>query len=127
MIAFRCSGFKFHMTFSGFLKNRYLTGVFGFALAVLMLASILALYFLGPLKPPLIIHYDTYRGIIDFKGSIWDVYGILAAAFFMEFINFLLAGFLYYRERFLSYVITYFTLLLSILILIGVSVMVSVN
>lgn len=115
------------MKLGGFLKNRYLTAVFGLAFAVLILVSILALYFLGPLQSPLVIHYDTYKGIIDFKGSIWDVLGILAAAFFMELINFLLAGFLYYRERFLSYVFTYFTLLLSILILISVSVMISVN
>ncbi|MCX6702945.1 MAG: hypothetical protein NTW60_03715 [Candidatus Wolfebacteria bacterium] len=115
------------MIFGSFTKNRYLTSVFGLAFAVLMLAFILAMFFLGPLKPPLVLHYDTYGGVIDFKGGVWDVLGILAAAFFMEIIDFFLAGFLYYRECFLSYVFTFFTLLLSILILIGVSVMISVN
>jgi len=75
---------------------------------------------------PIIIHFDFFNGI-NFVGRKEEVFGILAVDFAIAAINFLLAEFIYQRERFMSYLISFATLVLSILFLMAVAVVSSVN
>lgn len=74
----------------------------------------------------MIIHFDAYKGI-DFLSTRGEVFGILLVASTMLIVNLFLANFLYRRDIFLSYILTFVTLAIAILILIVVSVIISVN
>ncbi|OGY63043.1 MAG: hypothetical protein A2745_03570 [Candidatus Harrisonbacteria bacterium RIFCSPHIGHO2_01_FULL_44_13] len=74
----------------------------------------------------LIIHFDSYRGI-DFLGSKGDVLGILIAALAINFVNLFLTEVFYRREKFLSYILAFSSVFLSLLILIAVVVIIKVN
>ncbi|MEK7634270.1 MAG: hypothetical protein AAB396_00070 [Patescibacteria group bacterium] len=108
------------------IKDKYLRVVF--ALSFLVLIFALAEIFLqfNKLSVPLIIHFDTYRGI-DFLGGKMEIFGILISSFIAIFINFIFSNFFYYRERFISYGFGLTSLGLSVLILIAVSVIMTVN
>ncbi|MBI5306703.1 hypothetical protein HZB04_03940 [Candidatus Wolfebacteria bacterium] len=110
----------------GIIKDKYLRAVFG--LSFLLLIFLLAIVFakLRDISAPLIIHFDVYRGI-DFFGGKLEIFGIIATAFIAVVINFLLADFFYWRERFLSYVLGFGSLAFVILILIAVGVIVNIN
>jgi hypothetical protein len=114
------------MVIPNIIRDRYLLVVFSASWFLLVLNLILVYLQLGDITTPLIIHFDVYKGI-DFLGSRKDVFGILASGATMLLINLLLAEFFYRRERFLSYILTFLSLILSILILIATSVIVSVN
>jgi len=74
----------------------------------------------------LIIHFDSYRGI-DFFGSRWDVWSMVAIGLVLTLVNFLLIRVLYHRESFLAYCLAFFTIFLLLLILISVAVITIVN
>lgn len=74
----------------------------------------------------LVIHFDSFRGI-DFFGSRGDVFGILLVGVAVNIVNFLLAYFIYQREKFLSQVLSWFSVFFSLLILIAVGVIISIN
>lgn len=74
----------------------------------------------------LVIHFDSYRGI-DWFGNKWDVFGILATGLFLGLVNFVLVGALHSYSRFLSLLLSFFTVFLMILILISVGVIISIN
>ena len=95
--------------------------------SVLVIVSfILAYVFFGDLKHLLIIHFDSYQGI-DFWGTKWDIFGMLAAAVAVAAINFFLSKIFYHREKFLSYLFAFFTIFFLILILISLAVIISIN
>ena len=114
------------MLFSGIIRDRYFSITAGLGFLVLILAS--AIFYVGiePSEKPLILHFDSFRGI-DFLGSRAQVFEILLSVFLILAINFLLARFLYDRERFLSYLFVFVSFLLSVLILMAVSVIISAN
>lgn len=74
----------------------------------------------------LVIHFDAFRGI-DFLGDKFDVFNVLWISLLVTLVNFFLSAILYYRERFLSYLIEYFNVFFALLILIAVAVIISVN
>jgi hypothetical protein len=111
------------------VKDKYLRAVFGLGLLILLIAFFfIYVEFDVPAESPagLIIHFDAYKGI-DFIGGKLDVFGILITALAIILINLFLADFLYHRERFLSYIFGFGSLGLSILILIAIGVIISVN
>ncbi|MEK7568256.1 MAG: hypothetical protein AAB498_01335 [Patescibacteria group bacterium] len=109
------------------VKDKSLRLVFGLSFLILVLEFIFVyLKLIGADAPFLVIHFDVYKGI-DFIGGKTEIFGVLFSFSAMLVINLFLAEFLYYRERFLSYLFGFIGLWLSILILIAVSVIISVN
>jgi hypothetical protein len=114
------------MVFRNIAKDKYLRSVAGLSLLILILALLIFNVKLGAVETPLILHFDAYKGV-DFLGSKVQIYGILLSALVMILINSFLADFLYKRERFLSFIFVFVSLVLSILILMAISVIISVN
>lgn len=93
---------------------------------ILFLTGLIFYLKLGATTTPLIIHFEVDKNI-DFLGGRLEVFGILFSVLIMILINFFLANFLYRRERFLSYMFGFISLVVAILILIIISVIISVN
>jgi hypothetical protein len=108
------------------LKNKSLLIIFGISFGVLVLTAIIAYLSLAEVTTPLIIHFDAYKGI-DFLGGKIDVYNILIVAAVIFLINFILAEFIFDRQRLLSYNFALVGLAVSVLILITILVIISVN
>ncbi|KKS25513.1 MAG: hypothetical protein UU85_C0002G0007 [Candidatus Wolfebacteria bacterium GW2011_GWA2_42_10] len=81
---------------------------------------------IGKISGPLIVHFDVFSGV-DFLGRRAEIFGILTSAFAIVFLNAFLADFFYNRERFLSYVFSFGSAGLCLLILIAMGVIISVN
>jgi len=108
------------------VKDKYFSITIGLSFLILVLAASIFYVQIGSSEKPLILHFDSYRGI-DFLGSKAQVFEILLSVFLLLLINLFLAGFLYNRERFLSYMFVFVSLEIAILILIAISVIISVN
>lgn len=108
------------------VRDRYFSVAAGLSLVLLIVAAGLFYVQIGPSDKPMILHFDSYRGI-DFLGNKAQVFKIILSALVLFLINFFLAAFLYNRERFLSYIFVFATLAISILILIAIGVIISVN
>lgn len=108
------------------LKDKYLRIVFGISFFVFLIASVFAAAKFWDAAGPLIIHFDAFKGI-DWVGSRIDVFGIFISALVMFLINVFLANFIYERERFLSYLFSFASLVLSILFLAAIITINSVN
>ena len=108
------------------LKDKYLISIFGLSFFTLLIAFLIAFFKIGGITNPIIIYFDAYRGV-NILGDKIDIFGIFTSAFAAELINFFLSIFLYNRERFISYIFSFGSFALSILILIAVSVIISVN
>lgn len=96
------------------------------ACAILIGAFVLAYANFGGTENLLVVHFDAYRGI-DFLGSKADVFGIVGSSAAMLLINFWLAYIFYGRDRFFSYILTGVTVFLSLLILITILGIISIN
>lgn len=107
-------------------KDKSLRLVFGLSFLIMVFEFVFVYFKLIGADTPLVIHFDIYRGI-DFIGGKMEVFGVLFSFLAMLAVNLFLSEFLYYRERFLSYLFGFVGLGLSILILIAVSVIISVN
>lgn len=115
-----------------------LSVVYGIGFLLLVIALALFLVFLGDSDYPLIIHFDKYSGI-DYWGSRADVVKVIVFGFIMNFVNLWLAYALRDRVLFkkeaegprrrgiLPYFLGFTNLFLSILILIAVGVIISIN
>jgi hypothetical protein len=108
------------------LKDKYLRIVFAVSFFVLLFTATFIFSRFINVGGPVIIHFDFFNGI-DFVGGNGEVFGILAVDFVIVTINFLLAEFIYQRERFMSYLISFATLILSILFLVVIAVISSIN
>jgi len=114
------------MTIREFKQDKLLFYPFLASAALILIAALWAFFGLAKINNLLILHYDGYKGI-DFlgnKGDIWRVLGLSAA---IVGFNFLLAKKLYYKERFLSYAFSFSSSIFSLLILIGIFVIISIN
>ena len=114
------------MILQNIIKDKYLRVVFALSFAVFIFNFIFSFSELAGIGDRIIIHFDAFRGI-DFFGSARDVFGILLVALSMVAVNLFLADYLYHRERFLSFILSFVSLTITILILIAVSVIISVN
>ncbi|MEK7162739.1 MAG: hypothetical protein AAB696_00400 [Patescibacteria group bacterium] len=114
------------MKFINIIKDKYLRVIVVLSFLILFLSVIIFYLKLGQQTMPLIIHFEAGQGI-DFLAGRMEVLGILLSALVIISINFFLADFLYYRERFLSYIFGFGSLIVAVLILIIISVIVSVN
>ncbi|OGY67789.1 MAG: hypothetical protein A3B16_02910 [Candidatus Zambryskibacteria bacterium RIFCSPLOWO2_01_FULL_45_43] len=108
------------------LKDKYLTSLFLISAILLVISFSFAYVNFSDTFNLLVIHFDSFRGI-DFLGDRSDVAAILGTAAVVFLINGLLAHVFYFRERFLSYALAVGTVFFSLLILIGINVIISVN
>lgn len=100
--------------------------VLGVVIAFYGITAVLMLTKFASRREAIVLHFDAYRGI-DFVGGRIDLFGILFSGFFMIALNFLLADFLYARDRFFSYILSFASLLLVTLITVIMMVAYSVN
>ena len=91
-----------------------------------LLALVLAAVNAPTFEPPLILHFDQYRGA-DLLGGFADFWLIPAGVLVFIAFNIFLAGVLWEREKFLSYFFFLANLLLSIILLVVVGVIANVN
>jgi len=108
------------------IKTKNLAIIFGLSLGILVLTTLIVYLRLAESAAPLIVHFDVYKGI-DFLGNRFDIFNILIVALVIFLINFILAEFIFDRQRFLSFVFAYVSLAISTLILIAISVIISIN
>jgi len=112
--------------FKNILKDKYLRVVSAISLLILLLTGLIFYAQINSSAKLLIIHFNANKGA-DFWGSRGDVFGILISGLIIILINLFLSDFLYHRERFLSYIFSFANLVVSILILITINVIISVN
>lgn len=112
--------------FKNIIKDKYLRVVSGMSLLLWLIAGLIFYAWPGSLSDSLILHFDANKGV-DFLGGKSDVLGILLSGIIIILINLFLSNFLYNRERFLAYIFSFANLLVSILILIVINVIISVN
>jgi len=108
------------------LKDKYLRVVAGISIFIWLLTGIIFYSWFNLSSGNLILHFNAYNGI-DFLGSQGDIFGILLSGLVIILINMYLSNFMYNRERFLSYIFSFANLVVSILILIVINVIISVN
>ena len=95
----------------------------GGLILIALISAILNFYKINNL---LIMHFDGYKGM-DFLGDKGDVFSLIGISAVMIILNAWLANRVYFRERFLAYLLSFSSLLLSVLILIGVFAIISIN
>lgn len=106
--------------------NIYTKFGFGLSLLVLSAAAVIAYVSFGKVSNLLAVHFDVYRGI-DFFGTKYDVFGILAAGLAILTINFLLAALFSRRDNFFVYLFAGGSVFLTFLILAAILAIISVN
>ncbi len=115
-----------HIVTPPIAKDKFIVFPFLTATFLLIAAFSFAYIRLADVQNLLIIHFDSFRGI-DFLGSKSDIFGILAVNLAALAVNSWLAYALYYRERFISYLLSFSSAVISLLILIAVLAIISIN
>lgn len=108
------------------IKDNYLRWALIASFMLLLISFSWAYVAFADVEHLLIIHFDSFRGI-DFLGNRSDVFQILWLGLLVNIINFSLVAVFYWRERFLAYLIGYFSSVFSLLILIATAVIISIN
>ncbi len=109
------------------LKNKIIVTFFGLGIVLLFVSALVGSIGLPGSQGPLIIRFDKFAHEANLIGDFRTVFGFGATVSFIVLVNFLLALEIYYRERFLSYIIAAATLIISLLFLIAVSGIVAIN
>ena len=108
------------------LKDKYTLITFALALLVLLVSFSFAYVNILDNSNLLVIHFDSFNGA-DFFGDRRDIVDILVTAAIIWIINFMLASEFYFKERFLSYALAISTMLFSVLILVAINAIISIN
>lgn len=106
--------------------NRTVLLLLSLILLLTAIVAIVAYLNLWPIKHPIVIHFDSFRGI-DFSGDRGDVLGIFAVAAVLTLLNGGLAAYFWKRATVFSYILLYFNIFIWLLILIIIGVIISVN
>lgn len=94
---------------------------------VLMIFNLGLVYFnISKLGTPLILHFDEFKGV-DFFGEGKNLWGIWLTGLVAIAINTFLANTFFYRERALTYLLIGSGFLISILTLVVLATIISVN
>lgn len=109
-----------------FLRERTLLTLFVLCGAFLITSFGLVLFKASSLTLPIILRFDSIRGI-DMFGAISDVWGIWLLGFSMIALNLFFAHLFFFRERTLSYLFMGTNVLFSLLLIIIMSLIVNVN
>ncbi|MDI6820902.1 MAG: hypothetical protein QMD65_01860 [Patescibacteria group bacterium] len=114
------------MTFKEFFSQKILFFALVLSLAIFLVSAGLIATHIGNLPDTTIIHFDSFSGI-DFFGEPLDLWWIWGIGIFMAIINIVLGNEFFYRERIATYLFFATNLLISILILIVIATIISVN
>lgn len=108
-------------------RDYYFTAGFAISLFALFIAGILLwIFFSNWDAQSVILNWDVYKGV-NILGDTGKVFGIFGLGVFVISLNFGLALYLYNRERFLSYLFSFASIIFSILILIASAALVYFN
>lgn len=107
-------------------KDVYIRSSFIISIILIAIGLVLTYNAFKTTEHLLVIHFDAYRGI-DFLGDKSDVFRILYGGGAIVLVNIFLSWLLYSRERFLSRIISFSSVFLSLLILVAVTVIISIN
>jgi hypothetical protein len=107
-------------------RERLLLIQIAISTALLLVALGLIILNIGDMSPQIILHYDAFHGVDDFgaKTDIWWIWGITLV---MVAMNLCLANRFYDRMKILSYIFVGANIILSLLTLIAIATIVSVN
>ena len=114
------------MTHLPIVKDKFIVIPLVVGLALLIVGFSVAYNQFVGVRNLLIIHFDSFRGI-DFLGDKSDVFKILGLGIIVLCLDSFLASVFYWRERFLSYLLTCSTAIFSLLILIAVLAIIFIN
>lgn len=109
------------------LRNKIIVTFFGLSIALLFVSALVGGIGLPSSQGSLIIRFDKFAQEANLIGGFRTVFGFGVTVSFVVLVNFLLAWEIYYRERFLSYIIAAATLIISFLFLVAISGIVTVN
>lgn len=107
-------------------RNRVFLALIGGA-AVLLAASAVHIAITAPVLPEkIIMHFDGDQGITGFGApqDLWWAWGMAAAGVVVDIA---LAGFLFHRDRVLSYMLAVAAPVVGLLLFIAVATIISVN
>lgn len=107
-------------------KNIYIRNSLALSFILILIAFGIAFFSLKNADYLLVIHFTGGRGI-DFLGSKGDIFNILFSGLAVSLVNVFLVNVFYDRVRFLSYLLSVFSIIFSVLLLIAVGVIISVN
>jgi len=107
-------------------KNICIRNALGLSFAIVLVAFGIAYFSLKDVDYLLVIHFTGGRGI-DFLGTKGDIFNVLFSGLAASLVNVFLISVFYDRVRFLSYLFSFFNIVFSVLILIAVGVIISVN
>jgi len=108
------------------LKDKYTAASFVASFVILVIVFAMAQVNLSDSSSVLVIHSDIFRGA-DFFGKFGDVMGIVAISAVVWIINIFLAQEFYYKERFLSYILAFSSVIFVVLILISINAIIKLN
>ena len=107
-------------------KDRYLRNSLAISFLIIIIAFGIAYFSLKDVDYSLVFHFTGGRGI-DFLGTVKDIWSVLFSSLVVLGVNLFLINIFYQRLNFLSYLISFFNIFFSTLILIAVAVIISVN
>lgn len=109
-----------------FLSNKVLRILFLLGLFLFVVSFVFIILKVNMLSLPVILHFDAFNGVDKFgdQSSVWGVWG-LGFVFFL--LNSVLGEVFFLRERALTFVFLGTNLLFSILFLIIISVIITIN
>lgn len=107
-------------------REKILLVLIGISAALFVASLLLGVFRLNGLSYPIILHFDAFRGV-DFVGNLTDFWSIWAGGIIIAAANLRLAGALFHRERFLSYLFVSVNVLIALLALIITGVVASAN
>ena len=113
-------------TIPAFFKDVHIRAALLVSSAIFAITVVLAYRAFHGIDHLLVIHFEAGHGI-DLLGNGMNVFWFLAIGFFAYLLNIWIAHLFYGKEKIFSYVISYFTILLTLLILIATTVIISIN
>ncbi len=107
-------------------RDKVIITFFSLSVVALMISAAMVIFVLPAGTDRLILHFDPEHSInlLGSKGMALFMVGIVFA---MNVVNFILSREIYYRERSLSYMIAFTTMVIGIFCLIATGVIVSMN
>jgi len=109
------------------LKDRFIIYVFGLSLAFLVASGLTAFIGLPVGSGNLILRFDNLHNEVIWTGGPSVFYGILGMAVVISAINFMLAKYIYEKERFVSYIFAVGTGIITLLFLIAAGTIAFIN
>ncbi|HXF43878.1 MAG TPA: hypothetical protein VNK70_00125 [Candidatus Paceibacterota bacterium] len=109
-----------------FLERKTVAVLLVAAALVTIFSLVLVIVNIGDVASPVLIHFDKFRGI-DSLGEKSDIWEIWFGGAVLLVINSVLSGVFYTRERSLSYVFAAAALIISLLNLVVLGLVFSVN